>query len=255
MRALRREGNPYPVGDPRYTPTLDEELALGQGRHAGHGAQFPRASSTARATRNWPSSATSTPRRCAHWSPNSSATGRARAPTRACRIRWCRRSPCALKFELADKANAFLIGREALPLNDLSPDYPAMLVGQLHPRRFADVAAVGAAAAEGRPVVRRGQFLPAEFVRGQQPARRCTRSSRRRTSTRSARGFAEEMAQALKDGFTDGEVKNAKDGADAGAPPRRATRTASVAGALVEPGVPRPHVGHVAARSTPPSKS
>ena len=36
--------------------------------------------------------------------------------------------PGDLKFEAPDKANAFLIGREATAINDTSPDYPALLV-------------------------------------------------------------------------------------------------------------------------------
>ncbi len=36
--------------------------------------------------------------------------------------------PATLKLPVADKANAFLVGRAALPINDRSPDYPALLV-------------------------------------------------------------------------------------------------------------------------------
>jgi len=36
--------------------------------------------------------------------------------------------PADLKFEAPDKANAFLMAREATPINDTNPDYPALLV-------------------------------------------------------------------------------------------------------------------------------
>ena len=36
--------------------------------------------------------------------------------------------PETLKLDVADKANSFIVGREALPLNDMSDDYPAFLV-------------------------------------------------------------------------------------------------------------------------------
>ena len=70
----------------------------------------------------------------------------------------------------------------AFPLNDLNPDYPALLVDELHPRRFVVGAHSRSAAAEGRAVVQRGHGLPAERDRRQQRDRRPTRSSRPRIS-------------------------------------------------------------------------
>ena len=47
---------------------------------------------------------------------------------RAFPIRFIPNQPAALRVVVPDKANAFLLGRERLPLNDLNPDYPALLV-------------------------------------------------------------------------------------------------------------------------------
>jgi zinc protease len=117
----------------------------------------------------------------------------------------------ALKFELADKANAFLIGSEALPLNDMSPDYPAMLVAnyvlgdsstsRLWERlRQKDGLSYGA-----------GSFLrPNSFEANSRFGLYAIFAPENLDKVR--KGFAEEMASSLKDGFTDVEVKNAKDG-------------------------------------------
>jgi zinc protease len=126
VRALRREGNPYPVGDPRYAPTLDEELTWAkavtpESMKKFHG-QFYGTNKV-----ELPSLGTSTPKPCARSSPNS-ATGTARAPTRP--TRWCRKAVAQVRNRR--QGQRVLIGRESLPLNDMSPDYPTAR-GQLHP--------------------------------------------------------------------------------------------------------------------------
>ena len=126
-RALRRHGNPYPAGDPRYAPTVEESIA---GNNAvtvddvkRFHAQFYGASNAelaivgdfdVDATRalvtqlfdDWksPSAYTRVPE---PFQPN---------------------QPAALRLIVPDKANAFLLGRERIRLNDLDPDYPALLV-------------------------------------------------------------------------------------------------------------------------------
>ncbi len=94
VRALRRNGNPYPAGDPRYVPTLDEELAA-LARSARRTSRRSTPGSTARAMPSSRSSATSIPTRCARSPPSSSAAGRAPPRMPGCPIRRSRpRSPC-----------------------------------------------------------------------------------------------------------------------------------------------------------------
>ena len=209
VRASRREGNPYPAGDPRYTPTLDEELgwakavtreSLRKFHSQFYGASnaelaivgdFDPAEMRALVTElfgNWKSPA-----------------AYARVPDPL-----VPRKSYVLKFELADKANAFLIGRGALPLNDLSPDYPAMLVANLilgdsptsrlwERLRQKDGLSYGVGS----------QFQPNSFEANSRFVLYAIFAPENLDKVR--RGFTEEMASALKDGFTDTEVKNAKE--------------------------------------------
>jgi zinc protease len=229
-RASRREGNPYPVGDSRYAPTLDEELAWGKAItpeqvkkfHSDfYGASdaelaivgdFDPAEMRALITElfgNWKS-----PRPYARV-PNPLVPKKA----------------FALDLQLPDKANAFLIGGEALPLNDTSPDYPAMLVGnyavggspnsRLWERlRQKDGLSYGAGSF----------FQPNSFEANSRFGVYAIFAPENLDKVR--RGFAEVMAGALKDGLTDEEVKSAK---DALMQERRLGRSedGSVSGALV----------------------
>ena len=127
LRASRRENNPYPKGDPRYAPTLDESIAatravsvdsLSRFHSDFYGAgnaeiaivgDFDAAAVKTQLTElfgGWksPSAYTRVPEPLV---PNKAATAR---------------------IELADKANAFLIGRTALALNDTDAEFPAMLL-------------------------------------------------------------------------------------------------------------------------------
>ena len=230
-RALAPRSNPYPDGDPRYAPTLDEELAWIKARHADDvkkfHAQFYGASNAELAI-------------VGDFDPDAMRAlvtelfGAWKSPSAYARVPdpFVPNKPGALKFELADKANAFLIGRVPLPLNDQSPDYPALLVVELSSsasrRRRGSPSGCGRRTA--CPMAWAASSA-AELVRGQQPASASTRSSRRRISTRCAPAIAEEMARALKDGFTEAEVANAK---AALMQERRLgrTRTARVAGGL-----------------------
>ncbi len=117
----RRHGNPYT----RRRPALRADARRGDradhARDAGRREAIPRRSSTARAPPNSRSSATSMPQRSRPLVTSSSATGRARRRTRACRCRSCPTSPPSSSFETPDKANAYLMRRAAMPLNDTAP--------------------------------------------------------------------------------------------------------------------------------------
>jgi zinc protease len=210
VRASRREGNPYPAGDPRYSPTLDEELAWGKTVTAESlkkfHAQFYGASNAELAI-------------VGDFDPEAMRAlatelfGAWKSPGTYARVPdpFVTKKPFALKFELADKANAFLIGREALPLNDLSVDYPSMLVAnyvlgsssnsRLYERlRQKDGLSYGV-----------GSFLqPNSFEANSRFGIYAIFAPENLDRVR--RDFAEEFTTALKGGFTDIEVKNAKDG-------------------------------------------
>jgi zinc protease len=209
VRASRREGNPYPVGDPRYAPTLDEELAWAKPVTTDtlrkfHG-QFYGASNAELAIVgdfDEPAMRALVDELFGSWK-SPAAYARVPDPPVA-------KKPFALKFDVTDKANAFLIGREALPLNDLSPDYPAMLVAnfilgdsptsRLWERlRQKDGLSYGVGS----------QFAPSSFEANSRFVVYAIFAPENLERVR--RGLAEEMAAALKDGFTDAEVKTAKE--------------------------------------------
>ena len=184
-------------------------------------------SSTARTTPSSRSSATSIPTRCARSSPSSSATGRAPAAYARVPEPFVPNKPAALKFEVADKANAFLIGREAMPLNDVSPDYPAHARGELHPRRLAVVAALGAAAAEGRPVLRR-RAASSGRVRSSRTARFGVYAIFAPENLDKVRaGFAEEIARRAEGRLHRRRGQDRQGRPAAGAPAAHAPRTAA----------------------------
>jgi zinc protease len=120
------------------------------------------------------------------------------------------KKPYALKFELADKANAFLIGRQALPLNDLSPDYPAMLVanfilGDSPTSRLWE----RLRQKEGLSYGVGSFFQPNSFEDNSRLGMYAIFAPENLDRVRG--GLAEELAAAVKEGFTDAEVKTAKE--------------------------------------------
>jgi zinc protease len=210
QRALAREGNPYPIGDPRYAPTLDEELAslrqvspesLRQFHAQFYGASnaeiaivgdFDADEMRALLTElfgNW-----------------KSPSPYARVPDP-----FVANKPAVLKFELADKANATLIGRESLPLNDTNPDYPALLVanyifgGSPSSRLFERVRQK-----EGLSYGVGSFFRPSSIDANSRLGVYAIFAPENLDKVRTA--LAQETTLVLKDGFTDAEVQNAKEG-------------------------------------------
>jgi zinc protease len=207
-RALSRHDNPYPKGDVRYAATLDEEIARIGGATiddvrrfherfvgASHGEIAVVGDFDAEPMRklleelfsDWKSPA-----------PYARVPHPYRPPT-----------PAEMRFETPDKANAVLVGGLAIALRDLDPDYPALLVanrvlggstesrlnGRLREREGLSYD-VGSALSAGQ-IDDRGRFdLYAIF-----PPKELAR-------VRAA--FDEEIAKALKDGFTADEVAAAK---------------------------------------------
>ena len=118
-------------------------------------------------------------------------------------------TPASLRFEAADKANAIIIGDLDIRLRDLDPDYPAMLIadrilgGSTESRLSLRIRekeglsyGVGSSVSAGQ-IDDRGRIgFYAIFPPRELPKVRAA--------------FAEELARALKDGFTEQEVANAK---------------------------------------------
>jgi zinc protease len=127
VRALGRYENPYPRGDPRYVPTLDEQIAdlrapgvdaLREFHRRFYGASVAEiaivgdvdaAEVKAELERLFGTWASTAPY--------------ARVPQPP-----VIRQATAISIETPDKANAFLTGDTAFALDDRDPDYPALLV-------------------------------------------------------------------------------------------------------------------------------
>ena len=181
-RAAPVEGNPYPVGDPRYAPTLDEELAWAktvtpESMRKFHGQFYGASNAELAIVGDFDADAMR--------ALVTELFGSWKSPSAYARVPdpWVAKKPVALKFELADKANAFLIGREAVTLNDLSPtirrcSWPTSS-SAIRRRRGCGSGCVR------RKACRTAWAVSSSRIRSRPTAgSACTRSSRRRTSTR-----------------------------------------------------------------------
>jgi zinc protease len=207
-RVLARHDNPYPKGDVRYMPTFDEDLAslnaatLDDARAfyrrfvgGAHGelaivGDFDPVAVRALATELFGSWASPSP------------YARVPDPYRPT-------SPTALRLETPDKANAMLFGKLALPMNDASADYAAMLIANQ---------ILGASPDARIPDrVREREGLSYTIGTAFQPAIIDENSSilayaifAPQNLERVRTGIREELARAVKDGYTAKEVDDAK---------------------------------------------
>ena len=119
--------------------------------------------------------------------------------------------PAALKLDVADKANAFILGVTRMPLDDMNPDYPALLVANF----------ILGEASSARVPERLRQKDGLSYSAGTffQPSALDKNSAigmyaifAPENLARVRTGFSEEIDRAVKDGFTDKEVQDAKDG-------------------------------------------
>ncbi len=208
QRALDRLNNPYPRGDLRYVPTVDEELAGVQALtpealkafHArfygmNHGELVVSGDFDAAAVRR------QVEERFGKWS---SAAPYTRVP-----YPMIPNKPAALTFETPDKANATLGGKLSVPLNDVSADYPALLVANqvlganTDSRIFLRVRVHdGLAYSVGTTLEPSHIDLNTEF------ATYAIFAPQNLDKVKS--GFSEEFARVMKDGFTSAEVDAAK---------------------------------------------
>jgi zinc protease len=207
-RALGRHDNPDPAGDIRYVPTLDEEIARINGVtidavRAFHRRFYGAANAELAIVGDFDPAEVRTIAETlfADWKSDASYV-RVPDPYRPT-------TPAALRFETPDKANAILLGRLALPLNDRAPDYAALQVADKvlgastesripNRIRVRDGLSYGAGTGlrvaqidENSTLTLYAIFAPQNLARVRQ-------------------GFAEELALVLADGFTAAEVEAAK---------------------------------------------
>ncbi len=127
VRALRRYDNPYPKGDERYVPTIDEEIAETQAPDVDALKRFHRefyGASTAELAIvgdfDVPAVKAQLERLFGGWT---SPAPFARVPQPL-----IVKKPIAEAIETPDKANAVFYEQMTFPLTDKDPDYPALLV-------------------------------------------------------------------------------------------------------------------------------
>jgi zinc protease len=209
QRALAREGNPYPVGDPRYAPTLDESLAWTRAVTPDavrkfHAGSYGASNAEIAVVGDFDADAVKAllTQLFGDWK---SPAPYARVPDPLLPDK-----AAAVKLELPDKANAMLLSREALAVNDTSPDYPALLVanhlfgGSPSSRLYERVRQK-----EGLSYGVGSFFVPNAFEANSRYGVYAIFAPENLARVRGA--IDQEFARVVKDGFTDAEVKAAKD--------------------------------------------
>jgi len=229
-RSLRRYGNPYPAGDSRYVPTLDEEIALVRKTTVedlkrfhtrfigGTGEIAIVGDFDADAVRGILAESFGT------W-PKAAPYARVPAPM-------VKKTPTVITFETPDKANAALSGDLSLSISDESSDYGATAVAsyilgetgssRLFKRiRERDGLSYGVYSYVGWNSFEPNSTLNLVAIFAPQ------------NRARLAAAVSEEFTRAAREGFTDAEVADAK----ASLLKRRLlarTQDANVAAALVQ---------------------
>jgi zinc protease len=207
-RALSRHDNPYPAGDVRYSPTVDEEIAQISGvtieavrafHKRFYGAQNAELALVGDFDADEVKKLAAV--LFADW--------RSEAPYARVPDPYRATTPASMRFETPDKANAMLLGKLALRLNDRAPDYAALQIAdkilgastesRLWTRiRVKDGLSYASGSGLRVAQVDDGSMLTLYAIFAPQ------------NLDRVRQGFAEELARALADGFTADEVAAAK---------------------------------------------
>jgi zinc protease len=209
-RALARVNNPYPRGDLRYATTIDEDLAdvgaiTPQAMKDFHDRFYGTSNAEIAIVGDFDAAAVKA-QLAKLFDGWKAAEPYVRVPDPM-----IPNKGATLTFETPDKANATMASSLAVPMNDLSQDFPALYIanrvlgGSTESRMFARVRVhdglaydVGTSLSPSSieansTLMGRAIFAPQNFARVKA-------------------GFAEVMAQALKDGLTATEVDAAKKG-------------------------------------------
>ncbi|MFO1303269.1 MAG: pitrilysin family protein [Burkholderiales bacterium] len=229
QRALARHDNPYPSGDPRYVPTIEESIANNAAVtlddvKAFYGKFYGASDAEIAIVGDFDAEATKAlvTQLFGDWK---SPSPYARVPDPYITIK-----PAVLKMDLRDKANAWLFAAQRLPVNDMSPDYPALLVasfilGDSSSARVPD----RLRQKDGLSYAAGTYFQPSSHEPNSTIGAYAIFAPQNLARVRT--GLSEELVRAVKDGFTEDEVKQAKIGL---LQRRQLARTddASIAGAL-----------------------
>jgi zinc protease len=209
-RAIARHANPYPAGDPRYAPTIEESIASNNAVTLDDIKRFHRdfygaSNAELSVVGDFDVEATRAllTQLFGDWKSPSPYT-RVPDPFRP-------NEPAALRIVVPDKANAFLLGVERLPVDDLNPDYPALLVmnfilGESSSARIPDRLRQKDGLSYSAGTVFRPSAIDANSAIATYAIFAPENLGRVRT------GFTEEFDRAVKGGFTDAEVAAAKEG-------------------------------------------
>jgi zinc protease len=230
-RALERMGNPYPPGDVRYVPTLDEEIAALAATTRDEVAQY---------YAGFVGGANSEMTLVGDFDPDAvkaqvaALFGNWTSPTPYTRIAdpLLPRTPTVLTLPAPDKASASGIGEIGFALTDASPEYPAMLIatyilgGVENSRLWKRIRDK-----EGLSYGVYASLQPSSFEPNS--ALKISAAFAPQNLARLRSVLAEELARAVRDGFTPAEVAEAKNGE---LKLRRLARTqdGSLAGALLQ---------------------
>ena len=229
QRALGRHANPYPRGDPRYVPTIEESIANNAAAtlddvKSFHSRFYGASNAEIAIVGDFDADAIK-PLVAQLFGDWRSPSPYARVPDP-----FIPNQAAALRVVVPDKANAFLVGNERLPLNDLDPDYPALLVasfilGDSSSARIPDRLRQKEGLSYGAATYFQPNPIDANSTIGMYAIFAPENLARVRT------GITEEFDRAVKDGFTDAEVEAARTGV---LQRRQLSRTedAGIAGAL-----------------------
>ena len=207
-RALERWDNPYVKGDVRYVPTFDEELAEVKGTTLEQVKAF---------YARFVGGANAELAIVGDFDPDAMRTlvtelfGTWRSPSPFARVPNPYRppAPTVLTAQTPDKANANVFGRLPMPINDRSDDLPALLVaekilGNSPESRIPD----RVREKDGLSYGVQTWLVPSSFEDNSLLNLYAIFAPENRDRVRA--GIAEEIARALKDGFTEAEVGHAK---------------------------------------------
>ena len=231
IRSLQRLDNPYPRGDTRYEPTLDEEIGELKAPDAAalkgfHREFYGSASAEIAIVGYFDPAATKAQleQLFGDWKPNKPYT-RVPDPLVA-------RRPTAMPFETPDKANAYIRGGTSFALSDRDPDYPALLLanyiigGSTNSRLWNRIRQKEGLSYGISSLVEVSSFEPNTtfFV---------SATFAPEVLARLRAGLQDELVRASKEGFTTQEIADGKRGLLQERKLQR-TRDATLAGALTE---------------------
>jgi zinc protease len=207
-RALERWNNPYPKGDVRYTPTFDEEVAEIKGAKLEQAKGF---------YTRFIGGANAELAIVGDFDPAemkklvNELFGAWKSPSPFVRVPNPYRppAPTLMTAQTPDKANAAMFGRVPVKINDKSDDLPALIVvdkilGASPESRIPD----RVREKEGLSYGIQTWIAPSSFEENSQLNLYAIFAPQNQEKLRTA--ISEELTRAMKDGFTEAEVNDAK---------------------------------------------